>query len=450
MNIDSSKKIGVWGLGIVGTSAISYFVKKGYEVAAMDQKLPTPEQQAFLDNLHVPFYDQKELFSFLQSNDYILPSCGIDLRPYAQYQHKFLSELDLFAAECKKPVIAITGSVGKTTTTHLLSELLKSQGKRVFTGGNIGVGLLESIDLANACDYVVLETSSFQLERCKNFAPDLAICTNIHANHLDRHGTMEAYIEAKMAITARQKPGQKSLFPLSLYDQVIHQKTGGTPSFFSSGQGHFNSDFYPVYFLRNAKFCMNYQTNTQEIFDLIELPWVSYEENIIILAAALHTLGLNFEHFTRVLNEQELPEHRLEKVASFAHIDFYNDSKATIPASTLAAIEKLKDRPIVLLLGGMSKGVDRAEFVSQLKNKVRMVYCFGKEAEQLKSFCDQNQIPAHATSNLELAFDSLTHQMQAHDQILFSPAGASYDLYTDYRQRGNHFKKLVESLSIKS
>lgn len=448
MNIDSSKKIGIWGLGIVGTSAISYFVKKGYHVQAMDQKTPTPEQQAFLGNLHVPFYDQKELWSFLQSNDYILPSCGIDLRPYAQYEHKFLSELDLFAAECKKPVIAITGSVGKTTTTHLLSELLKSQGKTVFTGGNIGVGLLESIDQANSCDYVVLETSSFQLERCKSFAPDLAICTNIHANHLDRHGTMDAYIQAKMAITARQKPGQKSLFPLSLYDQVIHQKTGGTPSFFSSGMDHFNSDFYPVYFLRNAKFCMNYQTNTQEIFDLIELPWVSYQENIIILAAALHTLGLNFEHFTRVLNEQELPEHRLEKVASFAHIDFYNDSKATIPASTLAAIEKLKDRPIVLLLGGISKGVDRADFVSQLKNKVRMVYCFGKEAEQLKSFCDHHQIPAHATSNLELAFDSLTHQMQAHDQILFSPAGASYDLYTDYRERGNHFKALVKKLPV--
>lgn len=451
MIIDSRKKIGIWGLGIVGTSALKYFVKNGYQVAALDQKPPTPEIKTLLNTLDVPFYlQEKELTSFLQSHDYILPSCGIDLRPYAHYQHKFLSELDLFGAQCKVPLIAITGSVGKTTVTHLLSELLKAQGKIVFTGGNIGVGLLESIELANSCDYVVLEVSSFQLERCRSFAPDLAICTNIHANHLDRHGTMADYIQAKMGITARQKAGQKSLFPMNMYEQVIHQKTAGTPSFFSSDARNFTSDFYPIYFLRNARFFMNYQTKTQEIYDLVELPWVSYAENIILLASALHILECSFNNFAEILNQQELPEHRLEKIASIATIDFYNDSKATIPASTLAAIEKLSNRPIVLFLGGISKGVNRAEFVSKLKDKVRMVYCFGKEAEQLKLFCDQNQIAAQAFGDLDQAFTTLTHNLKTDDQILFSPAGASYDLYTDYRERGNHFKILVEQIKAKT
>lgn len=445
MNIDVSKKIGIWGLGIVGTAAIKYFIQKGYHVQAMDQKVPTPEQQTFLDNLKVPFCSQKELSSFLQSNDYILPSCGIDLRPHSEYMHKFLSELDLFSAECKTPIIAITGSVGKTTSTHLLSELLKAQGKKVFTGGNIGVGLLESIEKANTADYVVLEVSSFQLERCKAFAPDLAICTNIFANHLDRHGSMEKYVQAKMQITRYQKPGQRSLFPAALYDQVLQSHATSTPSFFSCNEISF-SDVHSFYFLRNAKICMNYQTNTQTIIDLHELPWVSYAENIILLASALDMLGCSLEGFVEILNQQELPEHRLEKVATIANIDFYNDSKATIPASTLAAIEKINQRPIVLFLGGISKGVNRADFVKQLKDKVRMVYCFGKEAEQLKSFCDQNQIEAQAFGNLEQAFTMLTHNLIPQDQILFSPAGASYDLYTDYRERGNHFKKLVKNI----
>ena len=157
-------------------------------------------------------------------------------------------------------------------------------------------------------------------------------------------------------------------------------------------------------------------------------------------------LGCSLEGFVEILNQQELPEHRLEKVATIANIEFYNDSKATITASTLAAIEKINQRPIVLFLGGISKGVNRADFVKQLKDKVRMVYCFGKEAEQLKSFCDQNQIEAQAFGNLEQAFTMLTHNLIPQDQILFSPAGASYDLYTDYRERGNHFKKLVKNI----
>lgn len=430
----------------MGTSAIKYFVQNGYQVQAMDQKEPTPELQVLLDTLKVPFYSQEKLESFLVFNDFILPSCGIDLRPYSEYKHKFLSELDLFGAQCKTPIVAITGSVGKTTVTHLLSELLKAQGKKVFTGGNIGVGLLESIDLANSSDYVVLEASSFQLERCQSFAPDLAICTNIHANHLDRHGSMEEYINAKLTIIARQKQGQRSLFPASMYEQVVHQKTGSTPAFFSVKEISPLDNFHSFYFLRNSKIFMNYQTNTQEIFDIVEIPWVSYIENIALLASALHMLGCGAEHFTQVLNQQELPEHRLEKVATIATIDFYNDSKATIPASTLAAIEKISTRPIVLFLGGVSKGVNRAEFVSKLKDKVRMVYCFGKEAEQLKLFCDQYQITAHSFGNLEQAFNALTHNLNCDDQILFSPAGASYDLYTDYRERGNHFKELVKKL----
>ena len=195
-----NKKIGIWGLGIVGKSAVRYFHQKKYTLEVLDKREPTAQEQEFLAQLHVPWYTQDQLIPFLERNDAILPSCGIDLRPYAKFEHKWLSELDLFGKECSKPIIAITGSVGKTTVTHLLSQLIAANGKKVFTGGNIGVGLLESIDAANQADIIVLEVSSFQLERCKSFAPHCAITTNIFANHLDRHGTFEDYVNSKMKI----------------------------------------------------------------------------------------------------------------------------------------------------------------------------------------------------------------------------------------------------------
>ena len=166
-------------------------------------------------------------------------------------------------------------------------------------------------------------------------------------------------------------------------------------------------DFHTLYFLHNSTLVMSYQTKIHQIYDFKILPAVSYTENIIILASTLHMLGCSLENFVTILDAQELPEHRLEKIATINQIDFYNDSKATIPASTLAAIEKIKGRPIVLFLGGVSKGVDRSDFVRQIAHQVRFIFCFGKEAEELKSFCDANNIPAAAFATLEDAFITL-------------------------------------------
>jgi UDP-N-acetylmuramoylalanine--D-glutamate ligase len=445
-----TKKIGIWGLGIVGKSAIRYFNQRGYTLELLDQRSPNIQEQAFLREHQTPWFGNDQLVPFLERNDLILPSCGIDLRPYPGFAHKWLAELDLFAQECMRPIIAITGSVGKTTVTHLLSHLLRAQGKNVFTGGNIGVGLLESIDVANKADCVIIEVSSFQLERCKTFSPDFAICTNIYANHLDRHGSFENYVQAKMKILG--KNNRKILFPLSLFDQIPEEIRQTQPlALFathipSSQEISLITDFHTMYYLHNSKLMINYQTKNSLIFDFKELPLVLYPQNAAVLASALHMLGHPLDNFVAVLNEQELPEHRLEKVATINEIDFYNDSKATIPASTLAAIEKIKDRPIVLFLGGVSKGVDRADFVKQIGNSVRFIYCFGKEAHQLKAFCDANQIPAQAFSTLDEAFDALPSLLKAQDQVLFSPAGASFDLFSHYAERGNYFKKLVLEL----
>jgi len=450
-----SKKIGIWGLGLVGKSAIRYFFQKGYTLEAIDRREPTAQEWNFLNEYQVTFSLQDQLIPFLERMDHILASCGIDVRPYDQYCHKWLSELDIFAAECTKPIIAITGSVGKTTVTHLLSQLLASHDKKVFTGGNIGVGLLDSIEQANDADYVVLEVSSFQLERCTTFAPAIAVCTNLHANHLDRHGSLENYINAKLSMVFNQKESQVAVLPLSLLHAISPElKSRRKLIYFSDKKPTSQdlkkiTDFHKIYFLHNSTLFMNYQTNTLKIFDFIKLPEISYRENVTILATILTLLELPLTNFVEILDSQELPQHRLEKVATINGADFYNDSKSTIPASTLAAIEKIQGKPILLFLGGVSKGVDRSDLVRQLQGKVRHVYCFGKEAEQLKTFCDRFNVPAFACSTLDEVFALLPSHIQKEDQILFSPAGASFDLFKDYQERGVYFKKLTMELAQK-
>ena len=456
----NKKKIGIWGLGIVGKTAIPYFATQGSHIQVMDRRMPTPEEEKLLQLYNAQFVPEDQKDQFLEANDSILASCTIDLRPYAQHQNKWLSELDLFAAGCTKPIIAITGSVGKTTITHLLSQLLLAQGKKVFTGGNIGIGLLDQIDIANQADYIILEVSSFQLELCSSFKPFLALYTNIYANHLDRHGTFNEYLNAKLKQIQNQATADQVLLPLSMFDKIPQKILESRPfAFFHVGhhvQNHPEvltkvglGDFHTLYFLHNNSIFMYYQTSLTKIIDLDGESTITYQENILMLAAALHMLGCALENFSAAISGQNLPSHRMEKVATINGVDFYNDSKSTLAESTLAAVQKIHGRPIVLLLGGISKGVDRNDLIAQLAGKVRLIICFGKEAALLHTYCNSHKIPAHSFDNLDAAFDSLLTLLQSSDQVLFSPAGASYDLFKDYQERGDYFKKLVMSFKDK-
>ena len=454
------QKIGIWGLGIVGKSAIRYFSKQAMvALEVIDKRSPTPEEQCFLQEYGATFYHQNDIIPFLNRNDLILPSCGIDLNPYQTFAYKWLSELDIFYQECKKPIIAITGSVGKTTLTTHLSALLQSQGFNVFTGGNIGVGLLDCLEKANAADYIVLEVSSFQLERTQNFAPFLAIITNIYPNHLDRHGNLQAYTDAKLKIL--QGENTTALLPYSLKTSMVRYasqssalttngKSSNRPtSFFSCENPYFDlDDFQACYFLHNLKVLKNYRTSQEIMYEFKHIPPQFYNENLLILAAALDLLKLPLTGFDTLFESKATLSHRLEKVATINGIDFYNDSKSTIGPSTLAAVQKLQGGPIILFLGGISKGVSRKDLVKELKNKVRYIICFGKEAWQLNEYCDAYSISSHVCKNLEDALAFLPKILQSSDQVLFSPAGASFDLYKDYQERGEHFKQLITILNV--
>ena len=194
------------------------------------------EQFELLDEKNIPYYRQEtHLNAFLEHNDYILPSPGIDTRLYANYRHKFLNELDLVQEEFNGKTIAITGSVGKTTVTSLLSQIINHDiSLSVYTGGNIGTGMLSLVETAKKFDTALLEVSSFQLESSQKFAPDLAIWTTFYPNHLDRHHSMQEYFDAKFQLIAHQQSYQQALIPVSIADYLCTQKTAAEISIFAS------------------------------------------------------------------------------------------------------------------------------------------------------------------------------------------------------------------------
>lgn len=414
MNL-KNKKIGIWGYGITGRSTADFMIKQGAHTSVMD-KDPLADEQDYFALHNITYYAQDQLEAFFAAHDLIIPSAGIDLRPYYQkYKDKWLFELDIFAHFFTKPYIAITGSVGKTTITSLLSQLLEMYGFKIITGGNIGIASLDLIAHQDDVDYAVLEVSSFQLEHTTRFTPYLAIITNITENHLDRHGTMDEYIRAKKNIL--MKAYYKVLPAELLRHLTLLESTRAT------------------LFAKN-----------QHKKIISQLPPITFEENWLAIIKALTILGCSLRSLSVVATNLKMPEHRIEYVTTIRGAKYYNDSKSTAPAATQAAVEKFAPAPIHLLLGGLSKGLNREPLIASLRGKVAQVYCFGKETDMLHALCTKHEVPSSAFASLEQAVEAAHHNATPESVVLLSPAGSSYDLFENFEHRGQVFKELVLSL----
>lgn len=433
----TDKKIGIWGLGISGTATYNYLKNKTNSLQILNQ-VPVDGMSVILDTP-----ENRKLF--LQSNDIIIPSPGINLCNYTQYAHKFVPEVDIFQAHFKNPIIGITGTLGKTSITHYLTTLLNNAGITAHSGGNIGTGILDL--LSETSGYALLELSSFQLERAETFAPDLAIWTNFHPNHLDRHGTKKAYFEAKKRLILNQKNNQRALIPFELAEELRKNQNLQKPySFFSITKPNI-AKLLPTdtiyYFdsigniIKNEKTIVLYHSH---------VPTTPFKINWLIIAATIDLLGYQAEKIIVNTEQIKLPSSRLEFIATINETDYYNDSKSTLMQATLAAIESLKNRPIILLLGGISKGVDRTPYIAQLKDKVERIICFGTESNRLAQICNNNGIPNETHKTLETAFISAYKKTLPGKIVILSPGGASFDLFQNYHERGETFKKLLLNL----
>lgn len=441
------KKYGIWGCGVVGRSVLRYLHSKGHQLSVMDRRLPSTEESLFFAAHDTLFIPQDEQARFFADNDSIIISPGI-ARTAQVPSHKVVEELDLFCDAWEKQLIAVTGSLGKTSTVELLSQVMIRYGHTVALGGNVGTGMLDLLAVQDVSEYALLELSSFQLEQSTRCAPDLALWLNLYPNHLDRHHTLEQYFLAKYAIMRYQRPSQKALVPLSL-TELLRDQTDRPLHFFSA---HPFSDTTltslqstDVFYGKRGLEVIKITATKEEILMPVQaIPRISFEENWLALIAALDILAVKRESPLSTL-EVTLPEHRLEKIAIVDGITFYNDSKSSIFEATQAAVESLQPQRIHLLLGGVSKGVDRTSLVPTLKGKVASIHCFGGEAEELYQAAIKTDIPAARYASLEEACKGSFKEASSSDSILLSPAGASFDLFSNYKERGAAFKEIVRT-----
>jgi UDP-N-acetylmuramoylalanine-D-glutamate ligase len=254
---------------------------------------------------------------------------------------------------------------------------------------------------------------------------------------------------AKSAIFKHQKEKSHSLIPLTLQTRVPAPHKDHQRSYFyaakpTNHQLAMLQSNEKLYYAENNTVYRYTNEKITHILLIDEKNIASFIENILIVAATCDILALDNVSLNAIDLKNKLPEHRLERIGHYNNINFYNDSKATTTASTLAAVEQLKKNPLHLFIGGLSKGVDRAPFIAQLKNQVKHIYCFGTEADALYAMCTKNAIPASRFNTLDGAFVACTIAITPGDCVLLSPAGSSYDLYENYEKRGNHFKELAK------
>jgi UDP-N-acetylmuramoylalanine--D-glutamate ligase len=428
------KKIGIWGFGIVGQSILKFIQRYTNQIQIMDQKeLPSEfAHQSFIKQ------NTQTIRQFLTDNDIIIASPGIKLHDWQEFAHKFVHELDIFAQHFSGKSIGITGTVGKTTITSLIAQAIP----QAIAAGNIGNPMLNALHAKT----VVLELSSYQLHWAQNFAPDVAIWTNFYPNHLDHHQNLNEYFDSKCNLLKNQTSNQIALLPANLWPK-IQEHVQTQAQIFLFNENEIVTEL-PLFFLKNNQLILKQNNEQKIIFDEVnKLPAITFQQNWIIILAALHlTQNLTSQTVQKLENLQPEP-HRLEFVKMLNGTAVYNDSKSTIWQATEQALKQFENKKIALFLGGLSKGTDRTPLIESLQYKPVTVFAFGKEAPVLQNICKTLHVVHYATDTLQEALIQFQTRSEKFDVLLFSPAGASYDLFKDFSDRGNQFKELIKNFS---
>ncbi len=346
-----------------------------------------------------------------------------------------ISEIELASKFITKPIIGVTGSNGKTTTTTMIYNILEASGFRVFLGGNIGTPLIDIAGNDSGFDYILLELSSFQLQGIKDFKPYIAICLNIYPNHLDHHKDFSEYVESKTKIFANQTPDDIAVInrddpALMEHLKHIHSKiiTFGKDS---QADAHYES--YMVYY------------EGQE-YDLSDLKLVGRHniENAMAAIIEGRLLGCNPEVIkSSIVDFSSLP-HRIEYVREYKSARFFNDSKSTTPHSTLKALQAFAP-PVILIAGGKDKGLDYSVFKDEIANKVKQLILMGEASAKMKDIYESS-VPLEVVGSLDKAVEKAVMSLEQGDTVLFSPACSSFDMFSSYEERGRKFKEIVQCL----
>lgn len=450
----------VMGLGTFGggVAAARYLCQLGAKVRITDlrSKLQLREslEQLSTENMAATFLDGHPDEAFADTEILIVNPGVRPNNPIVQRCRSegmlVTSEIELFLSANPAKVIAVTGTNGKSTTAsliaHLLQPTLADANQTVWLGGNIGTSLLPHLREINEGDVVVLELSSFQLEylRESGFAPDIAVITNLHANHIDWHGSFDAYKSAKQVLLQRQLTSQIAILPGSDEPQNDWRVRGRCLRF---GDQDFSE---PGAFIEDGSLIL--RDGPKEDAIRLQLPrqltGPHNKLNVSAAACAAWLAGADQNSFQQQLNSFSALPHRLQQVERGRGIVFYNDSNATTPESTIAALNTLPT-PLVLIAGGADKGADLAELATVIANKATAVVLIGQTSDTLQRLLaerllPENDVPVVIANDFEDAFSRAVALAPERGIVLLSPGCASFGWFKDYRDRGEQFEKMAK------
>jgi UDP-N-acetylmuramoylalanine--D-glutamate ligase len=400
------KKVAIIGYGIEGQDADKFLKSMGSTVTILDEK------------------DDPRYLSDLDKYDLIVRSPGVHPNKKELLKLNITTPTRIFFEKFKGKIIGVTGTKGKGTTSTLIYEILKSSGFDVYLAGNIGKPALELLPKLNNKSYVILEMSSFQLIDLP-FSPDIAVVLNITSDHMDWHKSINEYIEAKKNIVKFQKTSDWA---------VINSEYKSSKSFAKETKANI------IYFSK--------KTLKNEFKKDLILRGEHNLENIAAATSVASILNIDKKIVLNTVRRFKGLEHRLEFVREFAGVKYYNDSFATGPQPTIAAIKSFTENE-TLILGGSDKGLNYSELgdvINKTKN-VKNIILIGQIRDQIKKYIKSKDIYNLGASIMNLIVKKSFEITEKGGVVILSPAAASFDMFKDYKDRGNQFKEAVWNLS---
>jgi UDP-N-acetylmuramoylalanine--D-glutamate ligase len=437
MNLERTRAA-VLGLGSSGEAAAQLLHWQGASVTVFDSGKPDAQKVQRLQNLGVRVITGQAAESAKADYDLSILSPGIDpvvplVQNFLRQGVTFIGELELAFRFCERPVIAITGTNGKTTTTQLIESMLNGAGHRTVACGNIGMPFAEAVQRQGEFDFLTVEVSSFQLETISTFRPDVAIWLNLTPDHLDRYPGMTEYRESKLRIFENQRSS----------DYAVLNAADKLPSL-AAKQITFSA------YSKEADFIL--QGNTicfrgEAILEMNEtqLSGIHNAENLMAALGTARAIKIPWEKAKPGLTNYRLLPHRCEKVGEIDGVTFINDSKATNLDALAKALES-QTKPVVLIAGGKDKGFEFDSLTDLVHQKTKYVVLIGEMADRILQSWSK-VVRCSCAKTLPAAIDQARQQSLPGEVVLFSPGTSSFDMFINYADRGNQFREIIQELA---
>ena len=441
------RTVAVIGIGVSNTPLLRLLLREGIAVTACDRS-DRAKLGALAEELEAAGAVLRLGDGYLQGLDQDVIFRTPGLRPDAPELEGSVitSEMEVFFQVCPCPIIAVTGSDGKTTTTTIIAELLRAAGHTVHVGGNIGHPLLAEAGSIRPTDWAVLELSSFQLMTMTR-SPHIAVLTNLAPNHLDVHKSMEEYVWAKENIFRHQQPGDTAIFNLdNAITRELSAHAPGRALYFSRQAEPENGVF-----LRGDAVISRRDGRERQIMTTedIRLPGVHNVENYMAAIAAVDGLVPDdvIRTFARAFNGVE---HRIELVRTWRGVRFYNDSIASSPSRTIAGLRSFKEK-VILIAGGYDKHIPFDVLGPEVVEHVKLLILCGATADKIRAAVEQapGYRPGHPeildVTPFQRAVETARDRAVPGDVVTLSPACAAFDQFKNFMERGKTFKAIVNS-----